>query len=114
MAGLFYGLNKFIDITGVKELEVFDFSRKSNQFEMIEMLFEDIDFHIQRFGLLEDERPEKELREEVKALLMADFTEEDVAIQPHEQEQVAEIIANASSKGEAVRLVGNYVTGLEP
>lgn len=114
LKGFSYGLNKFIEITEVKELAVFDFSKKSNQFEMIEMLFEDIDFHIQRFGLLEDERPENELREEVKALLMADFTEEDVAIQPHEQEQVEEIIANASSKGEAVRLVGNYVTGLEP
>lgn len=114
LKGFSYGLNKFIEITGVKELEVFDFSKKSNQFEMMETLFEDIDFHIQRFGLLEDERPENELREEVKALLKADFKEEDVAIQPHEQAKTEEIIANASSKGEAVRLVGNYLTGLEP
>ncbi|GAB3238368.1 hypothetical protein [Psychrobacter pacificensis] len=112
--GFAYGLNKFIEITGVQDLSVFDFSKGKIALDRVVSLFEDIEFYIYRYGLLEDERPVTELREEVKALLMPDFTEEDVAIQPHEQERVEEIIANASSKGEAVRLVGNYLTGLEP
>ena len=109
-----YGLNKFIEITGVKELSVFDFSKGKITLKQIASLYEDIEFFIYRYGLLEEERPVTELREEMKALFQPDFTEEDLAIQPHEQERVKEIIANASSKGEAVRLVGNYVTGLEP
>ena len=112
--GFAYGLSKFIEITGVQDLSVFDFSKGKIALDRVISLFEDIEFYIYRYGLLEDERPVTELREEVKALLMPDFTEEDVAIQPHEQERVEEIIANASSKGEAVRLVGNYLTGLEP
>jgi len=112
--GFAYGLNKFIEITGVQDLSVFDFSKGKIALDRVISLFEDIEFYIYRYGLLEDERPVTELREEVKALLMPDFTEEDVAIQPHEQAKAEEIIANASSKGEAVRLVGNYLTGLEP
>ncbi|WP_350562825.1 hypothetical protein [Psychrobacter sp. CAL346-MNA-CIBAN-0220] len=112
--GFGYGLGKFIEITGVKELSVFDFSKGQVTHERIISSFEGIEFFIYRYGLLEDERSTIELRKEVKALFMPDFTEEDVAIQPHEQAKTEEIIANASSKGEAVRLVGNYLTGLEP
>lgn len=109
-----YALSKFIEITGVKELTVFDYLKKNDVFKSMCTFFEDIDMLIFRYGLLEDERPATEVREEVKALFTADFTEEDVSIQPHEKERADEIIANASSKGEAVRLVGNYLTGLEP
>lgn len=114
ISGFGYGLSKFIEITGVKELSVFDFSKGQVTHERIINSFEGIEFFIYRYGLLEDERSTIELRKEVKALFMPDFTEEDVAIQPHEQAKAEEIIANASSKGEAVRLVGNYLTGLEP
>lgn len=114
ISGFGYGLNKFIEITGVKELSVFDFSKGQVTHERIINSLGGIEFFIYRYGLLEEERPVTELREEMKTLFMPDFTEEDVAIQPHEQERVKEIIATASSKGEAVRLVGNYVTGLEP
>lgn len=114
MNGFSYGLSKFIDITGVKELSIFDFSKRQTTVEIITNLFIDFEYFIKRLGLLEEERPAEELIEEVKALFIPDFTDEDLLIQPHEKEQVEEIIANASSKGEAVRLVGNYVTGLEP
>lgn len=111
--GFSYGLNKFIEITGVKELSVFNFSKGKIRLEQVKNLFIDFEYYVYRFGLLENERPAKELREEVRTLFTPDFTEEDIAIQPHEAEKVEEIIANASSKGEAVRLVGNYLTGLE-
>lgn len=112
--GFSYGLERFIEITGVKELSIFDFSKGKITLKQIVSLYEDTEFFIYRFGLLEEERPVEELKQEVVALFTPDFTEEDIAIQPHEQAKAEEIIANASSKGEAVRLVGNYLTGLEP
>lgn len=110
--GFAYALEKFIQVTGVKELEAFSFGRDNNTIKLLNTLFEDT--YIKRFGLLEEERPEEELTEEVKALFMPDFTEDDVAIQPYEKEKVEEIIASSRSKGEAVQLIGNYLTGLKP
>ena len=112
--GFGYAIKQVIKITGVKELEIFNISKNNNTLKLLNTIFEDIEFYIHRYGLLENERPEAELCQEVKALFMPDFTEEDVAIQPHEIEKVEEIIANSKSKGEAVRLVGNYLTELKP
>lgn len=114
LSGFGYALQKIKDITGVKELEIFNISKDNDTIQVLHQLFKNIDFYINRYGLLENERPKEELKAEIKELFMLGFTEDDIAIQPHEAEEAAKLIASSSTKGEAVRLVGNYLTGLKP
>lgn len=109
-----YALDKIIEITGVKELEVFRAGGVNETvFEITIEHAEGFKYFIRRVGLLENERPAKELQEEMLKLFSPDFTLDDVAIKPEEKAKVQEIIDDSSTKNDAVREMSNYLTGLK-
>lgn len=109
-----YALDKIIELTAVKELEVFRAGGVNETvFEIIIEHAEDFKYFIRRVGLLENERPAKELQEEMLKLFSPDFTLDDVAIKPEEKAKVQEIIDDSSAKNDAVREMSNYLTGLK-
>lgn len=109
-----YALDKIIEITGVKELEVFRAGGVNETvFEITIEHAEGFKYFIRRVGLLENERPAKELQEEMLKLFSPDFTLDDVAIKPEEKAKVQEIIDDSSAKNDAVREMSNYLTGLK-
>lgn len=107
-----YAIDSFIKITRIKQLEVF---KKEVPVRLLNELNSKESFeYILRYGLTENERPEEELRSEAAKLFDVDFTEKDIVIKAAEKARVRQIIAENQDQSEAVRLVGNYLTGLKP
>lgn len=112
LSGFNYAIDSFKKITGIKQLEVF---KKEIPVKLLHELNNTDNFnYILRYGLTENERPEKELRSEAAKLFDVDFTEKDIVIKAAEKARVRQIIAENQDQSEAVRLVGNYLTGLKP
>lgn len=112
LSGFNYAIDSFKKITGIKQLEVF---KKEVPVKLLYEINDKDSFgYILRYGLTENERPEKELRSEAAKLFDVDFTEKDIVIKAAEKARVRQIIAENQDQSEAVRLVGNYLTGLKP
>lgn len=111
--GFIYAFYKFSEITEVSELKSLNTSRGHNTLKSLNKLF-DVESAINRYNLLANEEPVEELRKKIKEIFSTNFTEKDLFINGLEREKVKEIQVNSHSKSEEVRLVGNYLTGLQP
>ncbi len=111
--GFIYAFYKFSDITGVSELKELNISKGHNTLKSLNKLF-DVESTIKRYNLLSNEKPAEELRRIVKEIFTTNFTEKDLFINEQERKEANKIIVNSHSKSEAVRLLGNYLTGLQP
>lgn len=111
--GFIYAFYKISRITGVNELQKLNTSKGHNTLKTLTKLF-DIEAVVKRYHLLANEQSTEELIKELKAIFLTDFNEKDLFINELERQKVNEIITNSPSKSEAIRLLGNYLTGLQP